>query len=158
MGLNLTRRIVTALLPNDYREHVLGDLEERGFRLRDAISVLPGIWMSRLQRNRFPWLGLFCGVVVGGCLAKAIKMPYSVGSVVILLFAIIGLRGKPNLRVSPISIQMVYVLGTVDTVAYFWPSFTLSRQQIAFVIAMILLFIFHQMRARRVQRETDSLK
>jgi hypothetical protein len=48
MGL---RTITRALLPRDYREQVLGDLAERGFRFRDALSVLPHIWWSAIRRS-----------------------------------------------------------------------------------------------------------
>jgi hypothetical protein len=47
-------RITRALLPADYREQVLGDLEERGFRLRDIASVLPRVWWSSTMRQ---WIG-----------------------------------------------------------------------------------------------------
>ena len=42
--------IVKSLLPHDYREQVLGDIQERGFRLRDVASVLPRVWWSCLLR------------------------------------------------------------------------------------------------------------
>ncbi len=47
MGL---KRIVSALLPRDYREQIVGDLEERGFRPRDVLSVLPSVWWSCMLR------------------------------------------------------------------------------------------------------------
>ncbi len=47
MGLT---NIVGALLPRDYREQVLGDLHERGFRLLDIASVVPQVWWSYLRR------------------------------------------------------------------------------------------------------------
>jgi len=48
MGL---RNIVSALLPIGYREQVLGDLQERGFRLGDIASAVPKIWWSYLHRS-----------------------------------------------------------------------------------------------------------
>ncbi len=44
-------RIVGGLLPRDRREQVLGDLQERGFRLRDFSSVLPRVWWSHFRRQ-----------------------------------------------------------------------------------------------------------
>ncbi len=52
MGL---KKVVSLLLPAPYRQQVLGDLQERGFRARDIASVLPRVWWSHL--NRFPALG-----------------------------------------------------------------------------------------------------
>jgi hypothetical protein len=43
-------RIIAALLPRNVREHVLGDLTERGFNFRDIANVLPGVWWSYLRR------------------------------------------------------------------------------------------------------------
>jgi hypothetical protein len=47
------KRLLAALLPSDSREHVLGDLEQRGFRLRDIASVLPTVWFAHLRRSWF---------------------------------------------------------------------------------------------------------
>lgn len=47
MGL----RLIAALLPHDYREQVLGDLTEGGYRWQDALSMLPRIWWSHLRRS-----------------------------------------------------------------------------------------------------------
>src|SRR5262245_16215158 len=49
MGL----KILAALLPREYREQVLGDLEERGVRPSDIVNVLPGVWTSHLRRSLF---------------------------------------------------------------------------------------------------------
>jgi hypothetical protein len=45
------QRIVGALLPQEQREQVLGDLHERGFLLRDVLNVLPRVWWSYLVRE-----------------------------------------------------------------------------------------------------------
>ncbi len=45
------RSMLKPLLPADYREQVLGDLQERGFRLRDVVDVLPRIWGSFIVRT-----------------------------------------------------------------------------------------------------------
>jgi hypothetical protein len=45
------KRVVRALLPRDYREQVLGDLEERGFLLRDIANAIPQVWWSHLHRG-----------------------------------------------------------------------------------------------------------
>jgi hypothetical protein len=45
------KRFLAAWLPRDYREQVLGDLQERGFRLRDIASVIPQVWWSCLRRS-----------------------------------------------------------------------------------------------------------
>lgn len=50
MGL---RKLTSALLPAAYREQILGDLQERGFRAADVTSVLPGVWWSHLRRSSF---------------------------------------------------------------------------------------------------------
>jgi hypothetical protein len=47
----ILRSFVSPLLPAAYREQVLGDLQERGFRLTDIASVLPRIWWSHLLRS-----------------------------------------------------------------------------------------------------------
>jgi hypothetical protein len=46
--------LVQSLLPTAYREQVLGDLQERGFRLTDIASVLPRIWWTHAARQ---WTG-----------------------------------------------------------------------------------------------------
>ncbi|MFM2125960.1 MAG: hypothetical protein RL328_2411 [Acidobacteriota bacterium] len=46
--------LIAALLPPESREHVLGDLEESGFRLRDATSAVGAAWGSSFRRE---WLG-----------------------------------------------------------------------------------------------------
>ena len=43
--------LISRLLPRDYREQVLGDLQERGFSVRDIASVLPRIWWSAARRT-----------------------------------------------------------------------------------------------------------
>ncbi|MEO5922399.1 MAG: hypothetical protein ABIR70_01085 [Bryobacteraceae bacterium] len=48
------RTVLSAVLPLASREQILGDLEERGFRARDILSVLPGAWLAHLRRE---WLG-----------------------------------------------------------------------------------------------------
>jgi hypothetical protein len=48
------RPFIAALLPPEAREHVLGDLEESGFRLRDAVSAVGASWASYFRRE---WLG-----------------------------------------------------------------------------------------------------
>jgi len=45
------KRILAALLPAGSREHVLGDLEERGFRVRDVVNVIPRLWWSQWLRS-----------------------------------------------------------------------------------------------------------
>jgi hypothetical protein len=45
------KRLLAALLPAESREHVLGDLAERGYRLRDIASVLPRVWFSHCWRE-----------------------------------------------------------------------------------------------------------
>jgi len=45
------RSIVRFLLPAEYREQVLGDLHERGFRFRDVVNVLPRVWGSSIVRT-----------------------------------------------------------------------------------------------------------
>jgi hypothetical protein len=50
-------RIVAALLPRNVREHVLGDLAERGFNLHDIANVLPRVWWSHFRRaNAIPFV------------------------------------------------------------------------------------------------------
>jgi hypothetical protein len=44
-------RIVNALLPREYRAQVLGDLQERGFLLRDIVSTLPCVWWTYTVRE-----------------------------------------------------------------------------------------------------------
>jgi len=46
----MLRSLVSLLIPDTYREQVLGDLQERGFRVRDILSILPSVWWSRLYR------------------------------------------------------------------------------------------------------------
>ncbi len=89
MGL---RQLINALLPTAYREQVLGDLHERGFRPRDIVNVVPRIWWSHLTRFPTPvpedlelrrslerhearrrWFVLFYAV------ALAVTMPYNPG-------------------------------------------------------------------------------
>jgi hypothetical protein len=48
MGL---KSLLPHLLPFEYREQVLGDLAERGYRLRDVVSVLPGLWWTAIRRE-----------------------------------------------------------------------------------------------------------
>ena len=45
------KTILAALLPESSREHVLGDLEERGFRFGDIVNVLPRVWWSHWIRS-----------------------------------------------------------------------------------------------------------
>jgi hypothetical protein len=45
---------LASLLPAEYREQVLGDLHERGFRLRDIVSTIPRVWWSHLRRTCTP--------------------------------------------------------------------------------------------------------
>ncbi len=47
----MKHRLLSALLPLDYRDQVLGDLQERGFLLRDILSVLPRVWWSYTVRE-----------------------------------------------------------------------------------------------------------
>jgi hypothetical protein len=49
-GMDL-KGVVAALLPFESRDHVLGDLEERGFRVRDVVNVLPLVWWSYWVRQ-----------------------------------------------------------------------------------------------------------
>jgi hypothetical protein len=58
MGL---KDIISTLLPADYREHVLGDLQERGLSLRDIASVVPQVWWSHLRRAWNPRQPSFTG-------------------------------------------------------------------------------------------------
>lgn len=46
--------IIRALLPSEVQEHILGDLEERGFRAGDIAPVVVGAWASYFHRE---WLG-----------------------------------------------------------------------------------------------------
>jgi hypothetical protein len=43
-------RIIAALLPRNVREHVLGDLAERGYHFHDIANVLPLVWWSSFRR------------------------------------------------------------------------------------------------------------
>jgi len=43
-------RIIAALLPRNVREHVLGDLTERGYKIHDITNVLPRVWWSYFRR------------------------------------------------------------------------------------------------------------
>jgi uncharacterized membrane protein YbjE (DUF340 family) len=54
----ILRSIVSALLPADYREQVLGDLQERGFRLTDVATAVPQVWWSHFLRGRSPRFAL----------------------------------------------------------------------------------------------------
>ena len=51
MGL---KWIIRALLPSEVQEHILGDLEERGFRSSDVAPVIGAAWASYFHRE---WLG-----------------------------------------------------------------------------------------------------
>ena len=187
MGLNLTRRIITALLPNDYREHVLGDLEERGFRMRDVVSVLPRVWLSALRRVNFPWHHAVWYGVLGLTIASMTGMPYGVASIVVSAFALVGLLVPDvpaSLSVLSVSEQhkflerarkreflerarnqarwgfpQIALLPSVNHIAsYLWPSIT-KFQQIWFAILWTILFVaLGQIRARRLQQELNSLK
>ncbi len=45
------KNIVSGMLPATHREQVLGDLQERGYRFRDIVNVLPRVWWSHLVRT-----------------------------------------------------------------------------------------------------------
>jgi hypothetical protein len=49
--VGLKKLITSLLLPAGYREQVLGDLQERGFRMGDAAGVLPRVWWSHARRS-----------------------------------------------------------------------------------------------------------
>lgn len=66
MGLNLTRKIVSALLPCDYREHVHGDLEERGFR-----AVWPSI--TKYEQIAILIAGILLSLGLGQIRARSLQ-------------------------------------------------------------------------------------
>lgn len=159
MSLNLTLKIVTALLPRDYREHVIGDLKERGFRLRDAISILPSVWISYFRRTRIPWLNILCGFLAGGSLAVLMKMPYSIGSIFIVMYVVDAWRRKLHFRWKQFSTQMMFVFAAMNAATYFGPVMRMSRQQQDFfAFAVVLLFMIRQIQARRLHREINRPK
>jgi hypothetical protein len=63
MGL---KKFIGVLLPFQYREPVLGDLEERGFRMADIASVLPRVWCSHARRS-------FVGASLAGASEEVIE-------------------------------------------------------------------------------------
>lgn len=44
------RQLLSAFLPHDRREQILGDLHERGFRFFDIVNIVPRVWISHLVR------------------------------------------------------------------------------------------------------------
>lgn len=180
MGLNLTHKIVNALLPRDYREHVIGDLEERGFRPRDIFSVLPGVWIGALLRANLPWDYAAMAAILGLDIASATRMPYGLAALIAFVFAVAGLC-LPDL---PLSFQTLFELQreeqrkllvrlinqarwgfpqivlaqSIPRIArYFWPTIT-KPEQIGFVILGICLLVgLGQVRVRRLRRIWNTI-
>jgi hypothetical protein len=48
---SLSRYLSTLLLPPESRESLLGDLEERGYQLRDLLSLLRAAWSTAIRRR-----------------------------------------------------------------------------------------------------------
>lgn len=44
-------RLLSTLLPSAYRDQVVGDLHERGFRLADIAGTVPRVWWSNFRRS-----------------------------------------------------------------------------------------------------------
>lgn len=158
VDLNLVRKITAALLPDDYREHILGDLEERGFRLRDVVSVLPRIWLSHLRRS--PWSPVVYFAAWGGYLAALIGMPYGVAAIVVSIFAVAGLCNRFVLQQNMARFRILYQVFLVQAaeriLPYLWPSVT-RPQRAVFFIASIFLFIgLPWLRARRFQKPNNN--
>lgn len=180
MGLKFTRKLVTALLPNDYREHVLGDLEERGFRLRDIVSVLPRVWIGALRRANVPWDYAAIAAILGLDIAATIRMPYGLAALIASIFAFAGLF-LPNYPPSSLTLfelqpdeQRKLLVRLINQARWGFPQIVLAQsipriaryvlpittqpQQIGFLILGACLLVgLGQVRARRLQKILNTI-
>ena len=152
MDLKFRRRLVSALLPFEYREHVLGDLEERRFPLLDVVSIFPRVWLTHLRRDSFTSFRGLPLAVVAAFFCAVIKMPYSVAAVVVPAFVVAALfirnanfTGDRRTRLleeqawARPGVQLMFLPNLPRIVSYLWPSSTKTEKFVVVICAVSLL-------------------